>query len=161
MTARTSTADLAGTFEALQAEALAIIVDCSDDQWQQTTSAEGWTVAATAHHMAIVQRGFVGIVEQLAAGETYTPAIDMEQIHKSNAEHAREYAEADREETLEILESSGAEMAKLIRSFDGDDLDRTAGTFGGNDLTVAQFIEYVVIGHCREHLTSVRETINV
>lgn len=160
MTATTGAAELPGTFESLQAEAVSLISGCSDDQWQRTTAAEGWTVAATGHHLAIVQRGFVGMVEKLAGNEAYTPTIDMEAIHKSNAEHAREYTAADRAETLDILESSGADMARLIRSIDDEQLEGIAGTFGGNELTVAQVIEYVVIGHAREHLTSIQETID-
>ncbi|MEZ4571769.1 MAG: hypothetical protein R2849_15830 [Thermomicrobiales bacterium] len=42
------------------------------NQWQQTTLAENWTVAATAHHLAAVQQAFVGIVEQFAAANTYS-----------------------------------------------------------------------------------------
>lgn len=159
MTATTRAAELAAEFGDLQNLAVATVSGADHDQWQQTTEAEGWTVAATAHHLAIVQRGFVGMIEKLAGGETYSPTIDMEAIHKSNAEHAREYAAADRAETLDILESSGADMARLIRSIDDGQLERIAGTFGGNELTVAQVIEYVVIGHLREHSTSIQKTI--
>lgn len=156
----TDAKDFTGTFESLQAQTVSTISGCTDEQWQRTTIAEGWTVAATAHHLAIVQQAFVGIVEQLAAGETYTPNVDMEQIHESNAKHARDYAQADRDETLEVFETSGADMVKLIRAFDDEALGRVAGSFGGNDLTVAQFIEYVVIGHAREHATSIQDTVD-
>lgn len=159
MSVTTRAAELAASFERLNNDVIGLVNGCDDEQWQRTTTAEGWTVAATAHHLAIVQRAFVGIVEVLAAGKTYTPAIDMDAIHKSNAEHAVEFAAADKSETLEILQSSGDDMAALIRGFDDAGLDRIAGSFGGNDMTVAQFIEYVVIGHNREHGDSVREAI--
>lgn len=159
MTTTSSAADLAKTFDALQEEAAALVAGCSEQQWQQTTLAENWTVAATAHHLAAVQQAFVGIVEQFAASNTYSPNMDMDDVHRSNAEHAREFAAADRDETLGILESSGAEMGALIRGLDDEDLDRLGGTFGDNDLTVGQFIEYVVIGHAREHTTSMQQTL--
>lgn len=159
MTATTQATQIATKFEEQQNQAVAAVSGVTDEQWQRVTEAEGWTVAATAHHLAIVQQGFLGMVEKLVAGDTYTPTLDMEAIHTQNAEHAREYAGADRAETLEILESSGAAMTGLLQRFDDDQLERTAGTFGGNDLTVAQVIEYIVIGHVREHLTSIQNTI--
>ena len=161
MTVTTRAAELAANFERLNNDAIGLVTGCTDEQWRRTTHAEGWTVAATAHHLAIVQRAFIGMVARLAAGETYTPTMSMDEIHRGNAEHAAEFAEADRPETLEILHSSGAQMASRIRSIDDAGLDRIAGTFGGNELTVAQVIEYVVIGHAREHVTSIKETLAV
>ena len=160
MNRTTQRAALAARFDDLQSEAVATLMQCDDACWLRTTAAEGWTVAATAHHLANVQRAFVAIVEKLAAGMTYTPASSMEQIHRSNAEHAREFADADRQETLALLESSGAAMSALLHGFDDDGLARPAGTFGGNQLSVAQFVEYVVIGHAREHLDSIQQTID-
>ena len=159
MTTTTQAARIAVQFEEQQNQAVVAVSGATEAQWQRVTEAEGWTVAATAHHLAIVQRVFIGMVEKLAAGETYTPTIDLETIHKQNAEHAREYAGADRAESLEILESSGNDMAKLLHGFNDVDLERAAGTFGGNELSVAQVLEYVVIGHAREHLTSIQNTI--
>ncbi len=159
MTVSTRSSELTTTFERGNAEALALLSGCTEEQWRRTTPAEGWTVAATAHHLATVQRAFVGIVEKFAAGETYSPTINMEEIHRSNAAHASEFAEADRIETLDILRSSGVDMALLIASFDDPGLDSVAGDFGGNEMTVARFIEYVVIGHVQEHATSIRNTL--
>lgn len=159
MITTTQAQQIAAQFDELQAQAVKTISGATDEQWQQVTAAEGWTVAATAHHLAIVQRAFIGMVEKLAAGQTYSPKLDIETIHAENAEHAREYAEADRAETLDILKSSGADMAKLLHGFNDGDLERDAGTFGGNKLSVAQVLEYVVIGHAREHLTSIQNTI--
>ncbi len=160
MTTTTRSTELVNEYEELQSAAVETLLACTDVEWRLTTRAEGWTVAATAHHMAIVQRAFVRMVEMFAAGETYTPSGDMDRIHASNADHAREYAGADKIDTLQILESSGAEMAALMRGLDDGDLARSAGTFGGNDLTVAQVLDYVVIGHLGEHLASIQETID-
>ena len=151
--------DLVDRLENLQANAEQTLSSCTSEQWRMLTKAEGWTVAATAHHLAIVQRAFVGMVERFAAGETYTPSVDMNRVHETNADHAGEYAVADQDETFQILQSSGTRMAALFRGFSADDLVRRAGTFGGNDLTVAQVLDYVVIGHLREHLASVQDTI--
>ncbi len=158
MTVSTRSSELTTTFERGNAEALGLLSGCTEEQWRRTTPAEGWTVAATAHHLATVQRAFVGIVEK-RGGETDSPTISMEEIHRSNAAHASEFAEANRIETLDILRSSGVDMALLIASFDYPGLDSVAGNFGGNEMTVARFIEYVVIGHVQEHATSIRNTL--
>ena len=159
MTVSTRSSDLATTFERGNAEAFALLNGCTEEQWQRTTIAEGWTVAATGHHLATVQQAFVGIVQKFAAGETYSPTISVEGIHRSNAKHVSEFADADKTGTLDILRSSGLDIARLIASFDDSGLDCVAGNFGGNEMTVARFIEYVVIGHVREHATSIQNTL--
>ncbi len=159
MTVTATPAELAEEFERGNSALVDGIEGCSPDQWQRTTEAEGWTVAATAHHLAVVQQAFAGIVELFADGKTYTTDIEMEQVHKSNAEHAVEFADADRQETLGILRASGANLGALIGGFDAADLTRPAGAFGGNEMTVGEFIQLVVIGHAREHADSIHATL--
>ena len=38
-------------------------------------------------------------------------------------------------------------------------LDRVAGVFGGNEMTVNQVLEWVVIGHTADHLGTIRGTL--
>ena len=159
MTESTKQATLATTFAEINDGAVERLHGCSDEEWQLMTAAEGWTVAATAYHLASNQQGFVGMVQLFAAGETFSPEIDMNQIHKSNAVEADENARADRSEVVEMLQSSGSAMIDLIHSFDDDGLDQFAGDFGGNEMTVGRFIEYVVIGHAREHGESLAATL--
>src|SRR5215207_3316940 len=52
---------LAGKFEQANAEAIALVERLSDAEWQ-TTTGEGWTVAATAHHAAIVHEGIARFI---------------------------------------------------------------------------------------------------
>ena len=83
----------------------------------------------------------------------------MEAVHRSNAQHARDFAAVGKPETLDALRAHGAAIAELLRSLGDDHLDRTAGVFGGRELSVAQVVERIVIGHAREHLASIRATI--
>ncbi|HLT18404.1 MAG TPA: DinB family protein [Thermomicrobiales bacterium] len=159
MSTTTRAEELTAQFEKVNAEAAAIIEDCGAEDWSRTTAAEGWTVAATAHHIASVQQRFASLVGMLAAGETFSPTMTMDQVHAQNARHAREYAAADKDETLELLHASRDEILGHFRALTDDALERHAGTFGGNDLTVGQVLENIIIGHPRDHLASIRETL--
>jgi hypothetical protein len=112
-----------------------------------------------AHHVAVVHRDFAGLVAALAAGETRSPSSSMDDVHQSNAQHAREHAAVGQAETLDALRTNGPAIADLLRGLRDEQLDRTAGVFGGHELSVAQVVEWIVIGHAREHLASIRATL--
>ncbi len=151
---------LAAQFAAVNHELSALIIGCTDDQWRQPCVDEARTVGVVAHHAAIVQQeSFTGMVALLVAGETYTPNTSMAEVDQSNAQQAREQAAAGKAEILDILHASAATIAQHLRSLDDAQLGRIAGTFGGHDLTVAQVIEMVVIGHVGMHLASIRATV--
>jgi len=156
----TRAADYAARFRTVNDDAIATVSSCTDEQWQLPSVAEGWTVAALAHHIAEVNGAFAGIVRKLAGGDSYTPSVSMEAIHENNAKHAKEYAEADRAETLDLLRTNGTAIVDTLSVIAETDWDRVAGVFGGHELTIAQVIEYVVIGHTAEHLGSIQATLN-
>jgi len=159
MSTTTRAAERIAQLEAVNDEVAATVESCTAEEWSRVTAEEGWTVAATAHHIAEIQRRFARLAGILAAGQTFTPSMTMEQIHESNAQHAREYADADQGETLEILRESCAEIRALIEGMSDADLDRPAGIFGGNELTVDQVLENIVVGHAHAHLASIRDTL--
>jgi hypothetical protein len=149
----------AAQFVALEAEVIAAVNACTDAQWMQPTAAEGWPVGVVAHHIAEVNGAFAGMLRTLASGETATPRVSIEEVHQANAEHAREFATVGKLETIALLREHGSVVAGLSASFSDADLDRAAGVFGGNELTVAQVIEWIVIGHAAEHMGSIRAVI--
>ena len=155
----TQTEQLAAQFEAVNDQVIATVTGCTDAQWRQTCAGDERPLGVVAHHVAVVQQAFARMVETLAAGETFSPRSSMEEVRRSNAQHAREHATVGKPETLDALRTSGAAIGQRLRSLDDEQLNRTAGVFGGNELSVAQVIEYVVIGHAREHLASMRATI--
>ena len=156
----TRVAALAAQFAAITDELSTLITGCTDAQWRQPCVNEARTVGVVAHHAASVQQeSFTGIVATLAAGETFSPKASMAEVDQVNAQQAQEQAEVDKAEILDLLHASAATIAQHLRSFDDAQLERIAGTFGGHDLTVAQVIEYVVIGHAGEHLASIRATV--
>lgn len=111
-----------------------------------------------AHHSAEVNGAFAGLVARLGADETCSPKVSWDDIHRANAGHARANADVDRPTVLALLRERGGAVGRALRALGDDDLDRVAGTFGGNELTIAQVIEYVVIGHTAEHLARIRAT---
>jgi hypothetical protein len=155
----TRAAELATAFAAVNDEIEAAAEGCDEAMWMRLSAGEGWTVAAVIHHIAIVQRAFAGMVRKLASGETYSPNLSMDSIHAENARHAEVFARAGKMESLDILRSSRDDILAMIGRRSDEELDRTAGTFGGNDLTVGLVIEYVVIGHPRKHMESIRATL--
>ncbi len=159
MSTTTRSAEFAKQFEAVNAEIIAVVEECSDEQWIQPTKDDGRTVGVIAHHVGESNGAFAGIIGRLATGDTYTPTFSIEEVHESNARHAREKATIGKAETLDSLRSNGEAILKLLGGLDDGMLDRPAGNFGGNELTVTQVLEWVVIGHTAEHLGTIRDTL--
>ena len=157
----TRVAALTAQFDEANHQLTSIISQCRADEWQSVTQAEGWSVAVTAHHVAIVQRDpFADIVNALAAGEGYTPNISMEEVSRLNAVHARKFAGVGKDETLEKLDAGRLKIAGVMRSMDDALLDQPGGVCGGNELTVEQVLQFVIIGHVQVHLDSIRDTLS-
>lgn len=150
---------IATQFEGLNDQVMATVMACTDEEWRRPTASEGWPIGVVAHHIGMVHGDFARILERLAAGETFSPTSSMDAVHERNARHARDHADVGKPETLDRLHANGAVLAQLLRSFHDEDLDRTAGVFGGRELSVGQVIELIVIGHVREHLASIQGTL--
>ena len=148
----------AAQFEAANDDLIAAVAGCADADWGRRCANEERTVGAVARHVADVYPAFAGIVATFAAGRTFSPAPSQADVDRENAATVAE-ATPGREETLAALRANGAALADQLRRLSDDQLDRVAGTFGGNELRVAQVLEWVVIGHTLEHLATVRGTI--
>jgi hypothetical protein len=150
---------LATQFEAINAEVIAIVETCTGEQWRRPAAGEGWPVGVVAHHIAEVHQDFVGLLGALASGQTRSPGASIEDVDQGNARHAHDYAAVGKPEALEALRTNGAAVARLLRSFSNEQLGHVAGVFGGRELSVAQVVEWIVIGHAAEHLASLRATL--
>jgi len=146
-------------FAMVNDDVIAAVLGCSDEQWRQSCASEGWSVGVAAHHVAEVHRDFSGLLKALAAGETRSPGSSMAEVNRSNAQHARDFATVTRPETIEALRANGAAVAHLLSSLGDEQLEHTAGVFGGRELSVARVVEWIVIGHAEVHLASIHTTI--
>lgn len=159
MATTTKIEQLIARFDAVNDDAIALVESCDDEQWRAGCAAECWSAAVVAHHIASVHDEFMPLARAFAAGQTFSPGSAMDQVDRINAEHARAFADVGRAETADALRTNGAALAALLRTIADDALDRTAGTYGGREMTVAQVLEWIVIGHAREHLNSLRATL--
>ena len=146
-------------FEAVNDELITLVEGCTEEQWRGPCLNEGRSVAVVAHHVALVHGGFTGLVDRLAGRETYSPSISLADVDEINAKHARDNAAVSTSETLDLMRTNGAVLAERLHNISDDQLDHTAGEFGGNELSVTQVIEYIIIGHPASHLASIRATL--
>ena len=158
-TTTTRAEQYAAQFAAANDEVIALVTGCTDEQWRLRCTDEERSVAVVAHHIADVNAAFTRMVARLASGTTYSPNTSMEEIDRNNARHALDYAEVGKPEVLAGLRTSGATIAQQLRDLSDEQLDHVAGVFGGQELTMAKVIEYVVIGHTAAHLNSIRATV--
>ena len=142
---------LAERFEQANRELIQTVEGLSDAQWRTKTTGEGWSVGVVAHHVAGGHQGIAGIVKKIAHGEPFT--FDMDMIHKGNAEHAVQYANTTKAETLALLRQNGAAATATVRGLGDAELDRVGGSMS---MTAAQVIERILIGHVLDHHASIR-----
>jgi uncharacterized damage-inducible protein DinB len=155
----TRTEALARLFETRAQQAAAVVEEVSDADWQKVTTAEGWTVAATAHHLAGAFEPVAGMAAALAAGQTlgdFTRAM----LDEMNAAHARDFARCTKAETLALHRKNTAAAAAVIRGLGDDQLDRRVTVFtDAPPMTVEQFLTGGLLTHIDEHVGSIRTTI--
>ena len=145
---------LAAEFERANDELIAAVDAFSEAQWRSVCEGEGWSVAVTAHHVAV---GYAAIAEMLrlaARGEARR--LSFEQLHERNARHAEAYADVGQAETVDLLRRNGAEALAVVRGFDDAQLDVVPGE---NGRSPAELIERVLIGHLRGHVASIRAAV--
>jgi uncharacterized damage-inducible protein DinB len=150
---------LAAQFEAGNIEIIDTITECSDEQWRQPAASEDRSIAVVAHHVAVSQLAFAGFVEKLLAGEMDPPTFSIDMVHQSNEQHARDYADVGKTETIDALQAGGRAILQVLHGIEDEQLDRVAGVFGGQEMSMQQATEIIVIGHSAGHLASIRAAI--
>lgn len=150
---------LADQFERELGELVNVVESCPDAQWQATCGAEGWTVAATAHHVAAqwpLEKRYIAA----AAEGAPMPAETWDDINGLNGRRAAEFSACNKADVLKALRQGGPEMAAYVRGLSDDQLARTVPLplADGAEVTAQQLIEGgVLIGHVTEHIKSIRD----
>jgi hypothetical protein len=151
---------LAKQFEEKAGELTDTIDKLSDSDWKKVTAAEKWSVGVTAHHVAGSHEPIAGMAKAVASGQTLPP-FTMEMLHEGNAKHAKEFAGCTKAETLALQKKGVASAAATVRGLSDAELDRTGTLLTDMPaMSVRQMIEAVLIDHVREHLDSIRATVN-
>ena len=151
---------LAKQFEASSQSLTDLITGLSDADWRKTTaSAEKWPVAVVAHHVAGAHAPISNLVKAVASGQS-VPNLTMAMIDEGNAQHAREFANCTKAETLELHKKGAAAAASAVRGLSDADLDKSGTVLTGMPaMTAQQVIEGILINHVNEHVGSIRATV--
>ncbi len=147
---------LAGQLEAAIDEAVAAIAACSDTRWGALNPTDSWSVGVTAHHIASSVQPTFELVQAIATAQPLPP-ITFEMINAGNAQHALQFANCTKAETLDLLRSSKAGVLGQLRAFSDDQLARTAQfpPLGEAPVGAGQLVDMLVIGHVKGHLTNI------
>lgn len=154
----TRTAQLAGEFEQAIKEFEQAVDGCSDAQWKATCTGEGWTVAATAQHVAgqfPLEHEYISA----AAEGRDAPAYSWDDINGKNERRAGDNTACSKADVIKTLRDGAGSMAGYIRGLSDEQLDRTLALplAGGAAVSAEQLIKGgVLIEHVTGHLESIR-----
>jgi uncharacterized damage-inducible protein DinB len=149
---------LAADFQQATADLASEIENTPDEKWQTAQGPEGWTVAATAQHVA-GQFPLEGEYIFAAAEGKPMPTYSWDDINHKNDKRAAENTDATKAEVLDLLRTDAAKMAEYVRNLSDEQLDRQVPLALADNamVTTQQLIEGgVLIDHVRGHLESIR-----
>ena len=154
----TKSAALADRFDAEIDKAVVMLEGLTDADWRKVTAAEGWTVGVTAHHYAGALEPISQLIEGLMAGRPGT--LDGRTLDAMNAQHARDFADCTKTETVALLRKGAAAVSSTIRGLTDGELTRSGTVLVDlPQMTVEQLIQAAVFGHLEEHFGSIRKTV--
>jgi len=146
-------------FEAKVEEVTTLLEKLSDADWKKITAAEGWTVAATAHHVASSYEPITHIIEALAAGQAL-PHFTRQMLDEANAQHAKEFADCAKEETIALHRKGAAAAASAVRGLSDAELAKTGTVLTGvPPMSAEAMVTGALLGHIDEHFGSIRKTV--
>jgi hypothetical protein len=148
---------LADRFEQANGDLIRLLEHVSPVQWGAVCQGETWSVGVTAHHVAGAHETVAGIAHRVATGEPL-PNITMEMIDHGNAQHAQQFKDCARDETVALLRTNGAKAGTMVRGLSDAQLARTAKILG-QEMSAEQFIERVLLGHVASHGASIRAAL--
>jgi hypothetical protein len=157
---------LAERFLQMHDGVLAVIEQCSDDQWNMMCAEEGESVGVVMHHIAVAYDIEVELIRATLAGEQ-VPGIytDEALLHQWHAEHAQQFQYCGRDETRALLHQNGSTTASFIAGVDTEQFNVTIDIpqmveWWGQPPSIDQIIEDLIIGHPSGHLASIRTTVH-
>jgi hypothetical protein len=150
---------LAKQFEAKVQEATSVLEKLSDADWKKVTAGEKWSVGVTAHHVAMAHAGIAGLVKSVASGQ-HKPSMTMDDLHAMNAQHAKDFANVGKAETVALHKKNAAEAAAVVRGLDDAALAHSGEVLkGAPPMTAEQAVSGILINHIEDHLSSIRKTV--
>ena len=141
-------------------ELIYFIEGCSDADWNTICPKEKWSVGVVIHHVASVLPVEIDLTKVLASGQSIT-GVTMTEVSQNNAQHAKEYINCNKEETLELLKRNSAMAVSAIQELSDEELDKTAtvSLHWDTPLTTQYFIEDHPLSHSYHHMSNIRAAL--
>lgn len=143
------------------ASALAAFAEgLSEAAWQARLPGDGRTVGVVVHHVASVYPLEIDLARTIASGKPIA-GVTWDAVAKMNAQHAREHADVEKQEALDLLRRNSKAAADAVRAFTDEELDRAAPVSLNGDapLTAQFFIEDHALRHSFHHLARIRTAL--
>ena len=137
------------------AEFVAFVQSCSDDEWRAMCRAERWRIGVVAHHIAW---GHERAADWINAIRNGIPIPGSPRAHDaSNAIKAAQVAGISREEVIFLARRNTDRLVAVLRSLTDEDFERAVpfGPARGRPLS----IEGLGRSHLDRHLASMRATL--
>jgi len=125
----------------------------SDRDWVTPVPHDGRTVGVVVHHVASVYPIEVELAQRIGRGAPIE-GVTMDDVHRMNARHAAEHADAARADAVALLEANSTAAARAIRALDDDSLDRAAraSLYDEAPVTCQFVLEDHAVRHSYHHL---------
>lgn len=150
---------LADQYTQMNNDLIATVEGCSDDQWAAKCPDTGWSANVQAHHIASSQPFIAGFLGKVANGEQVTP-VTMEMIDQGNAQHAEQFANVSKDDTLTALRANGEQIGGWLRSLSDEQLDRQGAFLAGMpESSVEGMIRFLTFGEIERHGATMRQAV--
>ena len=152
-------ARLADKLAAFNEEVIAVVEQCSDDDWKKACS-EDWPVGVVARHIGVSHYGaVVELTKMIVAGQPL-PDFTPEALVQMANDHAREHANCTKQEVLTALRDNGANLKAYAAGLNDDELNRTTHMeLLGGEVSAEQFLEAIILQSAGEHFTSMKTAL--
>ncbi len=151
---------LADRLTAFNDEVIAMVEQCSDEDWK-ATCAEDWTLGVVAYHIAAGHYPVtIELGRMIIAGQPL-PELSPEALVQGANDMAREHTQCTKAEVLTLLKENGARLRDYVAGLSSADLQRkTNFALLGGEVTAEQFIEAIVLQSAGEHFTNLKAALS-
>ena len=135
-----------------------IVEALTDQQWRLKTADEGWPVRVVARHIAI--RCGIEELEWVLSSPSTPFWANMDELDAVNAQHARDFADCTKEETLDRLRDASSRVKEVLGALTDEQLKIRGQTVSGGPAAVEQWIGIYMPNHVKLHEASILRTIS-
>ena len=149
-------------FEAFNADLIAAIEACTEEQWSAIVPEEDRSAAVMFHHIVSGYPFAAGLAVELVAKKELSP-ITMETIHEINSQHADQHASVTKEEVLRALRENKAQTIRQIKLMTDAQMEITASfaLMGGQPISVQNLLTFLLLDHGIAHFKAVKTAVNL